>query len=284
MSQAAPSAWLHEEVARRMTQRLDWIKLQPAAWLHWEPLVGGLEADGLLRARFPKSECFWAVAAVNTAQAAIKNIAKPWWNPQRWKQNLPQQALPEGQQVQMLWANMALHLEPAPQERIAQWHQSLSTDGFLMFSCLGPDTCVELSEIYQREGWGPAANQFTDMHDWGDMLVQTGFAEPVMDMERIRLAFATPQRALQELRSLGRNVHPQRFGALRARKWYDRLLAALEALRAPDGQIELTFEVIYGHALRPAPRVKLNVLSAVSLQDMRAMLQQKNPASAPRER
>lgn len=46
------------------------------------------------------------------------------------------------------------------------------------------------------------------MHDWGDMLVHSGFAEPVMDMERITLTFATPQRLLQELRELGRNFHP----------------------------------------------------------------------------
>ena len=46
------------------------------------------------------------------------------------------------------------------------------------------------------------------MHDWGDMLVHAGFAEPVMDMERIVLTWATPEAALAELRTLGRNLHP----------------------------------------------------------------------------
>ncbi len=32
------------------------------------------------------------------------------------------------------------------------------------------------------------------------------------------------------------------------------MLAALEAQRLPDGKLGLTFEVIYGHAFRPAPR------------------------------
>ena len=86
---------------------------------------------------------------------------------------------------------------------MAQWHRALAVDGYLMFSCLGPDTAKELRAVYADMGWPPAGHAFTDMHDWGDMLVQAGFAEPVMDMERITLTFATPQRLLEELRELG---------------------------------------------------------------------------------
>jgi malonyl-CoA O-methyltransferase len=112
------------------------------------------------------------------------------------------------------------------------------------------------------------------MHDWGDMLVASGFAEPVMDMERITLSFATPDRLLAELRGLGANLHPARFPALRGRAWRARLEQALaEQLRGADGQLALTFEIIYGHALKPLPRARMSEQSAVSLQDMRAMLQ-----------
>ena len=111
------------------------------------------------------------------------------------------------------------------------------------------------------------------MHDWGDMLVHTGFAEPVMDMERITLGFETPQRLLQELRELGANLHPDRFPALRARGWRDRLQAALELrLRGADGKLTLTFEIIYGHALKPPPRARVGERTSVSVDDMRAML------------
>jgi malonyl-CoA O-methyltransferase len=44
-------------------------------------------------------------------------------------------------------------------------------------------------------------------------------------------------------------------------------------MRDGDGQLGLTFEVIYGHALKPLPRAKVGERSAVSLDDMRAMLQ-----------
>ena len=60
---------------------------------------------------------------------------------------------------------------PSPQALIAQWHRALAVDGFLMFSCLGPDTLRELRALYRALGWPPPAHDFTDMHDWGDMLV-----------------------------------------------------------------------------------------------------------------
>ena len=110
------------------------------------------------------------------------------------------------------------------------------------------------------------------MHDWGDMLVAAGYAEPVMDMERITLAFDTPERLLAELRELGANLHPARFAALRGRAWRARLLDALGALRDSGGKLTLTFEIVYGHALKPLPRMQPGETSAVSLSDMRAML------------
>ena len=269
----AASPWLHEEVARRMEDRLQWIRLEPTIWAHWEPVRGGLAAQALLARRYPDSECFVAEARADLASVAMKSIAKPWWRRWRGPSVRRVSSLPQGR-MQMLWANMALHTQADPQALIAQWHRALATDGFLMFSCLGPDTLRELRGLYAALGWPPAGHDFTDMHDWGDMLVHAGFAEPVMDMERITLSWETPGRLLDELRSLGRNLHPGRFAALRGRGWRARLEAELpRALRGPDGRLALTFEVIYGHALKPAPRVKLSAHSAVSLRDMRALLQ-----------
>ena len=53
----------------------------------------------------------------------------------------------------MLWANMALHMAAQPSELMARWHETLAVDGFLMFSCLGPDTLRELRALYRALGW-----------------------------------------------------------------------------------------------------------------------------------
>jgi len=274
---AAPalSPWLHEEVARRMEDRLQWIRQAPASWCHWDALRGGLQAHALVSARYPKARCVVQETADHCGRVSQEVLARPWWSPARWSAASLQWEMPTDGGVQMLWANMALHMAADPQALIGQWHRALAVDGYLMFSCLGPDTLRELHGVYADLGWPPAGHAFTDMHDWGDMLVQAGFAEPVMDMERITLTFATPERLVQELRELGCNLHPDRFPSLRGRRWREKLYQALtDRLADPqqEGQLALTFEIIYGHAFKPAPRVRVSSSSAVSLQDMRSML------------
>jgi malonyl-CoA O-methyltransferase len=127
-------------------------------------------------------------------------------------------------------------------------------------------------------GWPAPSHDFTDMHDWGDMLVHAGFAEPIMDMERITLTYSSVDSLLDELRGLGRNLHPERFAGLRGRRWHQALRDALgQALRGPDGRLSLSFEVVYGHAFKP--QAKLNVLpeTVIQLADMRRSLRQGKP-------
>jgi malonyl-CoA O-methyltransferase len=271
--QAAParSPWLHEEVGRRMEDRLQWIKLKPAVWADWEPVRGGLQAHALVEARYREAECLVAAARPEATRSALKAVARPWWR--RLGAPAPKIGpLPDGQ-ARMLWANMALHLSADPQALIAQWHRALAVDGFLMFSCLGPDSLRELRQAYVAMGWPPPAHEFTDMHDWGDMLVAAGFAEPVMDMERITLTWESPAKLLAELSELGSNLHPLRFPGLRGRRWKAELEDALVTqLGGLDGRLALSFEIIYGHALKPAPRVRVSGQSSVSLEDMRTLL------------
>jgi len=254
-----------------MADRLQWIRLEPTAWADWEPVRGGLEGHALVERRYPRAEVFVAEPQPARSRAASEQLARPWWK-RLTAPAVRVGPLPDGAS-QMLWANMALHMAADPQALIAQWHRALAVEGFLMFSCLGPDTLRELRSLYRALGWPPPAHEFTDMHDWGDMLVHAGFAEPVMDMERITLTWETPGRLVEELRELGANLHPARAAAMRGRGWR----AALEremahALGGPDGRLALTFEIIYGHAVKPAPRVKVSGESAVSLEDMRQLL------------
>ena len=278
------SPWLHEEVARRMEARLDWIRQPPAAWCHWDPVRGGVAAHALLRQRFPGAHCQIFESAEHLRPMAKDLLGPAWWSPGRWRVDF---GAPERGSVQMLWANMALHMAADPKALLAAWHRAISVDGYLMFSCLGPDTVRELRSLYEQRGWPPPSHAFTDMHDWGDMLIDAGFAEPVMDMERITLTFATPERLLQELRELGGNLHIARFPALRGRQWQRELLSAMatQLVIAPEsdaqtaGPLGVTFEIVYGHAFKPTPRIPVAGQSAVALDDMRAMLRKKPGAA-----
>ena len=272
VGQASP--WLHEEVASRMQDRLDFIKLQPTCWVHWEPLRGGVLAHRALQQRYPKAQVWLASAQTEQAWVARSLVQARWWQAARWLGPRIQVGLPPQGQAQMLWANMLLHTCAEPQKLLKTWHQTLAVDGFLMFSCLGPDTLRELRDAYARQGWPAPAHEFTDMHDWGDMLVEAGFAEPVMDMERITLTYETPARLVAELRAWGKNLHVQRFSGLRGRRWRAQLDQVLMALALPEegGRLTLSFEIVYGHALKPRPRAKLEAQTEIGLEQMRQML------------
>ncbi|MBT9464857.1 biotin synthase [Hydrogenophaga sp.] len=270
----AASPWLHEEVGSRMADRLPWFREQPASWLHWEPVQGGLEVHRKLRGMLPDAPCQVMARRLPEALEATREAPSRSWNPLHWGRATGPTAATTDTRVRMVWANMALHMELRPQTLLAQWHRQIETDGFLMFSCLGPDSLKELRTLYAEHGWPAPSHAFTDMHDWGDMLVHAGFAEPVMDMERITLSYSGADPLLAELRGLGHNLSDQRFSACRSRHWHTRLCAAIEAglPRAPDGRLTLTFEIIYGHAFKPVPRVPMASSTSLAVDDMRAML------------
>ncbi len=264
MARAEQAPWLHGEVARRMAERLALIKLRPALVVDWCARAGG--SGEALRAACAGSR----IVCVEPAGASAPT-------PTGWRalwQREPPATTPDkvaAASAQLVWCNMALHFEADPQALFAQWRRALTTDGFVMFSTLGPDTLKTLREVYRDAGWGAAHAPFVDMHDLGDMLVHAGFADPVMDQERLRLTWATPQALRDELRTLGANAARDRHAGLRTPRWRARLDAALAARAGSDGRIALEFEIVYGHAFNPPPRALLAAQTRVDVEDLRRM-------------
>ncbi len=260
-----------------MAERLEIIRLKPQALIDWWGFSGG--GSELLAKAYPDAQR-WIVEPTESLRERSRAEAKaPWWTARHWRQGPvhvigPDDVVPAS--VQLVWSNMMLHASVDPAALVARWQRALTVDGFVMFSCLGPGSLRELRDLYQRLGWGSALAEFVDMHDLGDMLVQAGFADPVMDQETLTLSWESPQALLLELRTLGRNAALDRAPGLRTPRWRQRLESELQALARDDGRIELRFEVSYGHAFKAAPRVPLSAETTVSLEDMRAMMRGKS--------
>lgn len=260
--------WLHEEAARRMAERLGWIRREPAHVLDWSGAAGASAAP--LVAAYPRARHAHVEEPTPSA-----GHAGPWWR--RWLGgggSLPvaSDAVPPGQ-AGLLWSNMRLHFEADPLPLLRAWRAALAPDGFLMFSTLGPGSLALLREVYEAEGWGAAHAPFVDMHDLGDMLVETGFAEPVMDQETLTLRYASAEALLDELHGLGANAAPRRFAGLRTPAWRQRLLRCLTARADAHGRIPLQIELVYGHAFVAAdagPRVEAR--TQIGLAQMKLML------------
>ena len=284
LNAASEPPWLHGEVARRMAERLAVIKLQPAAVADWHAFTGA--SREYLRRAYPAATVVAVEPDAARRDATAAALKEPWWSPARWRGGVARVLTPPqlaAGEVQLMWSNMAPHLAEDPQALFAAWHRALAVDGFLMFSTLGPGTLGSLRGLYASEGWGEPFAPFVDMHDLGDMLIEAGFADPVMDQETITLTWTDADRALAELRSLGGNMARGRAPGLRTPRWRARLLDALsaQARRTPGGRLALDFEIVYGHAFRPLPRPRVAAETALPLDDLRAMVRSGRRAASP---
>jgi malonyl-CoA O-methyltransferase len=258
--------WLHAEVARRMAERLTILLQPPRTVIDWYA-TDGASADAL-RLACPQATCL----RIGQGDGPQATPSAPWWSPRRWRPAAPLQSaetLPAAS-GDLLWANMGLHWWADPLAQMRRWHAALAVDGFLMFSTLGPGSLQTLRALYAERGWPAPHAPFVDMHDLGDMLVQAGFADPVMDQETLTLTWPDGPALLAELRCLGGNADPARTAGLRTPRWREALGAALTP--ADGGRPALAFEVVYGHAVRPRPRPRVTPETAVALEDMRSIL------------
>ena len=278
MARAPQAPWLHAEVARRMAQRLEVIRLRPQVILDWWGFLGA-GAEPLDRA-YPQARRIVIEPNAALVERSLSAARRPWWSASHWGAKrvgvlADTGELPAG--VQLVWANMMLHAVVDPPALFERWERVLGAEGFVMFSCLGPGTLRELRALYARLGWATPAADFVDMHDLGDMLVQAGFADPVMDQETLTLRWDSAPALLAELHALGGNTAPARMPGLRTPRWRARLLHELDALAGADGKLGLSFEIAYGHAFKAAPRLRQGESTTVTLEAMRSMVRSGRP-------
>lgn len=252
------AAVLAAEVGRRMAERLDYVKIAPLCMAD----IGCATGDGIreLQRRYPKA----LPLAIDFARPMLQQVRARNSLLQRLRGAVPRllnadvQALPlKNESLSLAWSNLMLHWLDDPQPALRELQRSLETGGLLMFSMLGLDTLKEIRAACIACGIEPPLRRFYDMHDIGDMLLAAGFADPVMDMEMITLAYRSPRLLLRDQRHLG--VREALFGKLGWRGWR-RVLAAWQEHKIETG-LPATFEIIYGHAWKPESRTKPRTLS-----------------------
>ena len=281
----ADAQFLYGEVARRMDERLRLVRLDPKVIL--DAGCGAGQQMPLLRARYPDARCIGQdhnAALIKHARKLLQAGWRDWMarvsgdatRPTWLESDLARTGLaPES--VDLVWSNLALHWHPAPHDVLQEWVRVLRLNGLVFFSCFGPGTMQQLRAALTQAGLRTATPSFVDMHDFGDLLIEKGFADPVMDQEVLTLTYETADKLLQDVRALGGNPALGRRGGLVGRSWRKRLVDALEAQRQPDGKLHLTIEVAYGHSWRTGTLRANPNETRVSV----SAIQRKSPRAAP---
>lgn len=248
------AAALAAEVGARMAARLDLVRIAPERFAD----IGCATGDGIreLQRRYGAGSAGGLPLAIDFAPPMLHEVRRRAGRWQRLIGKAPRLAAADARalpiaagRLGLVWSNLMLHWLPDPLPAFREFQRVLEVGGLLTFSALGPDTLLELRAAEARVGAGDTARRFIDMHDLGDMLVAAGFAEPVLDMELITLTYPTARGFLAEQRRLG--VRDALLGQRPWREWR-RLLDAWE--RDPDGRLPVTFEIVYAHAWKAAPR------------------------------
>jgi malonyl-CoA O-methyltransferase len=137
---------------------------------------------------------------------------------------------------------------------LAEVRRVLKPGGLFTFSSLGPDSLRELRTAWSAVDRGAHVHRFIDMHDLGDAMVRNGFAEPVLDVERIVLTYDDPRKLISELKRAGFATATQsRVRHLGSRHFLQKLVNAYEPLRV-NGKAPITFEIVYGQGWKGLDR------------------------------
>ena len=244
----ARASRLEAEIGARMLERLDYVKISPRRVL--DAGSGPTRDARALAKRYRGAD----VLALDYSPAMLR-AGRPRWRflrkalPLCVAADFARQPLAAAS-VELVWSNMALHWASDPLAALREFHRVLAVEGLLMFSTLGPDTLAEL-----RLAAGEArVHSFADMHDLGDMLVAAGFAEPVMDMERVTMVYADGEALLADLRASGQTCAlASRARGLAGRRFRAALMEKLTAQRRAS-KLPVSYEVVYGHAWKAAPK------------------------------
>jgi malonyl-CoA O-methyltransferase len=244
------AAVLSGEVAIRLMERLDWVRLQPAVVL--DIGCGTGIATSLLMKRYPKAAVIGVDSAENMLRAAKRK--EGFLKRMRWVAAdafcLP---FSEGS-IDLIVSNFMFYCirEDELPRFFKELYRVLRPGGLLQFSTLGPYTLAELRDSWDQNDKTRVVHSYTDMHDIGDQLMLSHFSNPVLDGELFTLTYFDVKKLFFDFKMLGESQmvktgFTESRGLIGKNRW-KQFINRLESYRNAEGLLPMTFEVIYGHA------------------------------------
>jgi len=237
-------AVLQQRVGENLLQRLDLLKINPKRVLDL-----GCGTGVCLRAlekRYPGSQ----VLGLDFALAMAQRAGARTWRRRRPVLAADAECLPfQDNSIDLVISN--LMLQWCDTTRVCyEISRVLAPQGVCLLTTFATDTLKELRAAWQIADPGQVhVSDFIDMHDLGDILLQSGMLLPVVDADRYTLTYAELGGLFADLKGLGAvNAAKERRRGLSGKQRHRTLLQAYQEYRDSDGRLPATFEVVFGHA------------------------------------
>ncbi len=236
-------ALLQNEIAHRLIERLEYIKLQPQIIIELGTATG--YCSQLIQQKYPDAEIISLDLSIEMLRIARKKSLKQISLICADAYRLPLR----DNSADLIISNLMLPWCDELVLLFQECHRVLKSEKLLMFTTLGPDTLKELRLSWAAVDDYPHVNSFIDMHDIGDALVTSQFLDPVMDVENIQLIYPRAELILQDLKMMGsQNLHYNKRRSLLGKIKLKEFLAEYEKNQKASDQFPVTCEIIYGHA------------------------------------
>jgi malonyl-CoA O-methyltransferase len=239
------AAVLQREIGERLLERLDYVRLEPSRVLDLGCGTGQITAQ--LMKRYPKAIPYSLDIALSMTKKALQHGG---WFRKPKAICASADALPiRDDCIDIMLSNLMLQWCDDLVQVFAGLNRVLSSEGLFMFTTFGPDTLKELRQSWHQVDGYTHTSQFVDMHDVGDALLQSGFSQPVVDMETITMTYPSVRALMKDLKQIGAsNATAGRNHGLTGKQRIRKLEEAYQQYRLDDGSYPATYEVIYGHA------------------------------------
>ena len=239
------AAVLQQEVAKRLSERLDYIKIKPKRSLDVGCGTGYLTKD--LLSRYPKAKVVALDLALNMVRKS-KQHGRWLHKPQAVCADADQLPI-KADSVELIVSNLMLQWSNDLNKTFTGFHSVLAPNGLLLFSTFGPDTLKEMRESWANVDQQPHTSSFSDMHEIGDALLNAGFINPVTDMETITMTYKSVRQLMKDIKNIGAtNSRTERSKGLMGKQKLNAFEKAYDAFKTKDGLYPATWEIIYGHA------------------------------------
>jgi malonyl-CoA O-methyltransferase len=245
------AARVQQEIGLRLFERLNYLNISPKFILDLGCGPGVFSRN--LALMYPKAQ----IIGLDLAHAMLMQAKKK----RKWRQKwsllaADMQHMPFASGLfDLVFANQVIHWGSSLPPVFREINRVMNVNACFMFTTLGPDSFQELKTAWSGVNSYAHTNEFSDMHDVGDILMQEHFLDPVMDMERLAVHYETLDNLLKSLRAQGvRNINPQRNKGLTGKGLWQNFEKNYADLKTDKGKYPLSYEVVYGHAWKGSQR------------------------------